>query len=326
MKPSRKTSFVLSLALILFFAQLGYSQDGEVAKYPNRPINFIVPNPAGGPSDLVMRLLGKEAEKYLGQPVVVVNKPGAALALGVATIASAKADGYTIGFAPHSALFVVPHFEKVPYHPLKDLRYIVGISAITMGIVVKDDSPFKSFKDLIAFARQNPKKVTYGDAGTNSLQNIITEQIGKKEKVVFTHIPYKGTAEWQTALLGGHLFMGVGQFTYSMLEAKQIRLLLLLKEERSTEYPQAPVLKDLGYDIPCPMIFNVVAPKGIPDGIAKKLEEAYSKAIKEPAFAKRMKEDFREPIAYRNSKELTDYVTHSYEVWEKYLIEMGVTK
>ena len=326
MKPSRKTSFVLGIALILFFAQLGYSQDAEVAKYPNRPINFIVPNPAGGPSDLVMRLLGKEAEKYLGQPVVIVNKPGAALALGVGTIASAKADGYTIGFAPHSALFVVPHFEKVPYHPLKDLRFIAGISAITMGIVVKADSPFKSFKDLIAFARQNPKKVTYGDAGTNSMQNIITEQIGKEEKVVFTHIPYKGTAEWQTALLGGHIFMGVGQFNYSMLEARQLRLLLLLKEERSTEYENVPILKDLGYDIPCPMIFNVVAPKGIPDGIAKKLEEAYSKAIKEPAFAKRMKEDFREPIAYRNSKEFTDYVTRSYGVWEKYLLEMRVTK
>jgi tripartite-type tricarboxylate transporter receptor subunit TctC len=326
MKPSEKTYLVLSLALVLFFTQLAYPQEGEVTKYPNRPINFIVPNPAGGPSDLVMRLLGKEAEKYLGQPVVVVNKPGAALALGVGSIASAKADGYTIGFAPHSALFVVPHFEKVPYHPLKDLRYIVGISAITMGMVVKDDSPFKSFKDLIAFAHQNPKKVTYGDTGTNSMQNIITEQIARKEKVVFTHIPYKGTAEWQTALLGGHIVMGVGQFTYSMLEAKQIRLLLLLKEESSSEYPQVPVLKDLGYDIPCPMIFNVVAPKGIPDGIAKKLEEAYSKAIKEPTFAKRLKEDFREPIAYRNSKELTDYVTHSYEVWEKYLIEMGVTK
>ena len=326
MKPSRKTSFVLSLALLFFLTQLGYSQEGEVAKYPTRPINFIVPNPAGGPSDLVMRLLGKEAEKYLGQPVVVVNKPGAALALGVGSIATAKADGYTIGFAPHSALYVVPHFEKVPYHPLKDLRYIVGISAITMGIVVKDDSPFKSFKDLIAFARQNPKKVTYGDTGTNSMQNIITEQIAKKEKVVFTHIPYKGTAEWQTALLGGHIVVGVGQFTYSMLEAKQIRLLLLLKEERSTEYPETPILRELGYDIPCPMLFNVVGPKGIPDGIAKKLEEAYSKAIKEPAFVKRLKEDFREPVAYRNSKELTDYVAHSYEVWEKYLTEMRVTK
>ncbi len=79
-----------------------------------------------------------------------------------------------------------------------------------MGIVVKDDSPFKSFKDVIAFARQNPKKVAYGDTGGNSMQNIIMEQIAKKENVVFTHIPYKGTAEWQTALLGGHIVMGVG--------------------------------------------------------------------------------------------------------------------
>jgi len=326
MKPGRTISFVLGLVFVLLFAQGVYSQDAEVAKYPNRPINFVVPNPAGGPSDLVMRLLGKEAEKYLGQPVVVVNKPGAALALGVAAVATAKPDGYTIGFAPHSALYVVPHLEKVPYHPLRDLKYIAGISAITMGMIVRHDSPFKTFKDVIAFARQNPKKVSYGDTGTNSMQYIITEQIAKKERVQFLHIPYKGTAEWQTALLGGHVSMGVGQFNYSLLEAGQIRLLLLLKEEKSSEYSETPILKDLGYDIPCPMVFNVVAPKDIPDGIARKLEEAYSKAIREPAFVKRLKEDFREPIAYRSSKELTDYVSHSYGVWEKYLIEMGVKK
>ena len=326
MKNRKKTSLLSCLVLIFLFTAWGYCQDEDVARYPSRPINFIMPLPPGDAMDLLHRLLAKEVEKYLGQPVVIVNKPGGALSIGLAAVATAKPDGYTIGFGGHSALFVVPHLEKVPYHPLKDLRYIVQIGAVITGVVVKADSSFKTFKDLIAFARQNPKKVTYGVTGTTSMQNIIMEQIAKKEKVQLSPIPFKGTAEWQTALMGGHLFAGAGTFHYSTLESGQLRLLLLFVEEKSTDYPQVPVLKELGYDIPCPMLINVVAPKGISDGIAKKLEDAYSKAMKEPEFVRKVKEELHQSIGYRNSKELTDYVTHSHEVWERYLKEAGLIK
>jgi len=326
MKQSKNTSFLLCFVLIFLFATWGYGQDEEVAKFPNRPINFIVPLPAGDAADLVQRMLGKHAEKYLGQPVVIVNKPGGGLSIGTAAIATAKPDGYTIGFAGSSALFVVPHTEKVPYHPLTDFTYIVQVGAIINGVVVKADSPFTSFKDLIAFARQNPKKVTYGVTGIGSMQNIIMEQIARKEKVQLTPIPFKGTAEWQVALLGGHIFAGAGTFNYSTLESGQIRLLLLYLEEKSADYPGVPILKELGYDIPCPLIFNVSGPKGIPDGIAKKLEDAYSKAAREPEFVRKMKEELHQTVSYRNSKELTEYVAHTYRAWETYLKEAGLTK
>jgi tripartite-type tricarboxylate transporter receptor subunit TctC len=329
MGTSRKTShlfLILCLTVLCFYADPGHSQDDPAANYPTRPISFIVPNPPGGSTDLVFRLLVKEAEKHLGQPIGVINKPGAALALGVAAISGAKPDGYTIGFAPFSALYVVPHIEKVPYHPLKDLRYIVRIALISVGVVVKSDSPLNTFEDLIAFARKNPKKLTYGTTGTNSMQNIIMEQIAKKEGVAFTHIPYKGGMEWQTAILGGHIIAGAGAYSYSFLEAKQLRLLAFFSEGKNPDFPQVPILKELGYDIPCPMFFNVVTPKGIPDGIAKKLEDAFSKAIAEPAFVKKMREDLHEPIAFQGSKDLTEYVNHSYAVWERYLREAGVIK
>lgn len=329
MGTSRKTSLpflLLCLTVLFFCVDRGYSQDDVAANYPNRPITFIVPNPPGGSTDLVFRLLMKEAEKHLGQPIGVVNKPGAALALGVATIAGAKPDGYTIGFAPFSALYVVPHIEKVPYHPLKDLKYIVRIALISVGVVVKDDSPLKTFEDLVAFARKNPKKLTYGTTGTNSMQNIIMEQIAKKEGVTFTHIPYKGGMEWQTAILGGHILAGAGAYSYSFLEAKQLRLLAFFSEGKTPDFPQVPILKELGYDIPCPMFFNVVTPKGVSDGITRKLEEAFSKAIAEPTFVKKMREDLHEPISFQNSRDLTDYVNHSYIVWERYLREAGVIK
>ncbi len=193
------------------------------------------------------------------------------------------------------------------------------------GVVVKADSPLKSFKDLIAYARLNPKKVTYGTSGTNSLQNLTMEMIARKEGVQFTHIPFKGTSESQVALLGGHITAAVGDFNYSLVESGEIRLLLLLKEEPSAEYPQAPILKDLGYNYPYPLLFNVFGPKGMPEGIITKIEDAYTKAMKQPAFINGMRE-LRLPIVYRNRKELEDYIVYNYTFFEKLLKEQGLLK
>ena len=323
---SPKIPFFLWVVCILCIPMLGYSQEEEVAKYPSRPINYIQPFTAGVPADLAIRLISKEAEKILGQPIVVVNKPGAAGTIGVAAIAASKPDGYTIGNAPHSPMIVVPHLEKVPYHPVKDIKMIMQFGAFNMGVIVKSDSPFKSFKDLIDFARQNPKKLTYGTAGVNSMQYIIMEQIAKKEKIQMTHIPFKATAEAQAALLGGHILFAAGDFNYSLVEGGEAKVIFLFREERAAEYPSTPILKDFNYDYPFPTFICAAGPKGIPDGIVRKLEDAFGKAMKEPSFIKGMKEDLRLPIVYRGSKELGDYVANSYEVYGEMLKEMGLTK
>lgn len=318
--------FFLSIFLILLFTKLGFPQEEEISKFPSRPITYIQPFSAGGLADLAIRLIAKEAEKFLGKPIVVVNKTGGAGSIGVAAIAASKPDGYTIGNTAASPLFVVPFLEKVPYHPVKDLKMIMQFSTFNIGVIVKADSPFKSFRDLIDFARQNPKKLTCGTTGPTSMQSLIMEQIAKREKVQITHIPYKSTAEVQTELLGGHLVSGAGDFHYSLIEAGQIRLLLLFREERSADFPQIPILKDLGYDFPLPYPLCVAGPKGIPEGIVKKLEEAFTKAMKAPPFIKGMKEDLHLPIVYRNSKELSEYVAHNYEVYSKLIKEMGLIK
>ncbi len=319
-------SVFLCLVLFLLFTPLGYSEESEVAKFPSHPITFIVPLPPGGPTDLAIRLMSKEAEKHLGQPIVISNKPGGTLTIGIAAIAAAKPDGYTIGYCGHSGMFVVPLIEKVPYHSIKNLEPIMQFGGYNFGIIVKADSPFKTFKDMIDYARQNPKKLTYGTSGANSMQNIIMEQIARKEKVQITHIPFKGTPEVQIALLGGHILFGAGDFNASLVEAGQVRPLLLLRDEQSAEYPKTPILKDLGYDIPSPMTINVFGPKGIPEGIIKKIEDAYTKALKEPAFTKGMKEDLLLPIVHRNRKQLAEYTNYNYEIYVKFLKEMGLTK
>jgi tripartite-type tricarboxylate transporter receptor subunit TctC len=313
----------LFLMLIVNLPTLGHSQEADIANYPARPINFFISMPPGNSSDLAARLIAKGAERYLKQPIVPVNKPGGSLTVGVAAVATGKPDGYSIGISIHSPLFVVPHLEKIPYHPIKDLRQIMQFADFNFGVIVKSDSPFKEFKDIVAYGRQNPKKLTYG-AATHAMAHLIMEQIAKKEKVQFTQIPYRATGEQEMALLGGHIMVGVGDFSYSLIEAGQSRLMLLFREERSDEYPQAPILKDLGYEIPCATFMGVHCPRGTPDPIIKRLEEAFTLAMKDPAFIRGMKE-LHVPIFYRSGKELEEYVVHNYEAFGKSIKEVGFT-
>jgi len=319
-----KVAFFCSISLGVFFLLFGYSQ-GQEAKYPDRPMTFIMPFPAGNSSDLAVRLIAKAAEKFLGQPISVVNKPGASGTIGAAALATAKPDGYTIGHLGSSGLFIVPYMENVPYHPVKDFTFIMQFGAFNMGVVVKADSQFKTFKDLVEYARQNPKKLTFGTNGTNSVQHILMDQICKREKVEMTHIPFKGGSEVENALLGGHVLCGVGDFSYSLVEAKLSRLVLILRQETSAEYPDVPCMKDLGYEFWEPAVLNVSAPKGLPEAMVRRLEDAFMKAMKEPGFIEGMK-NIHMPVYFRNGKDLTSYVAYNYELWGRFLKERGLAK
>jgi tripartite-type tricarboxylate transporter receptor subunit TctC len=254
----------------------------------------------------------------------MINKPGSALTVGTAAVASAKPDGYTIGFSGGPPLFLTPLLEKVPYDPIKDIRTIIQIGAPTFGVYVKADSPFKTVKDLIAFAKQNPKKLTYGTTGVNSMGHLMMEQVAKREAVQITHIPFKGTPEVQTALLGGHVLFGSGDFSPALVEAKQIRLVMMLREDPSIEYPGVPTLKEL-YGLPYPMYISIITQKAVPDAIVRKLEETFARAMKEPAYVNGMKE-LHLSVSYRSGKDVDAYIAQSYGYFSNLLKEMGVIK
>ena len=312
----------LVAAFVLLFTQTGVAQE-DVSKYPSKPITYISPAPPGTGIDLSTRLMAKELEKILGKPVVVENKPGAALVIGTAAVATAKPDGYTIGFTGGPPLWFTPLLEKVPYHPLNDLRTIAQFGAFNSAVAVKGDSPFKSFKDVMEYARKNPKKVTYGTIGTNSITHISLEEIAKKENVQITHIPFKGMPEAQVALLGEHIQFAGGDIGANLVESGKVRLVLMLKEEKSAEYPDVPTAKDLGYNIFHDVIIAIITPKAVPDAIVKKLDDAVVKAMKEPSFLKGMKE-LSMPVVYHSSKELDVSTAQSYEYFKKVFTEKGL--
>lgn len=316
---------LLLIGFVLSCGQPAWPQETAISKYPSRPINFISPLPPGASADLSIRLIAQEAEKFLGQPVVVINKPGGTHAVGAAAIASAKPDGYTIGYTSTTPLLITPFLEKVPYDPLKDFQQIMQYGEVNFGVVVKSDTPFKSFKDLIAYARQHPGKVTFGTGGATSIGRLTVEQIARKEAVQFTHIPFKGSPETEAALLGGHIDFTASGFSHTLLEAGTTNLLLLFSEEQRAGYPQIPILRDLGYYFPSPMFLNVAGPKGLPKEVVKKLEDAFTKAMQQPGFINGMKR-IDLPIVYRNSEQLTQYVTQSHEVFARLLKELGLAR
>lgn len=293
--------------------------------YPSRPITFIFPFPPGTPHEAVYRVLFEEAEKLLGQPIVIVNRTGAGFTIAANAIARAKPDGYTIGYPGSSSLFLAPFLQDLPYHPLKDFQPIAQFSSVTFGVLVKGDSSFKTIRDLLAHGRQQPKKLTYGTNGNNTIQYFVMEQLLKNEASQLTHVPYRGAPDVYSALLGGHIDIGAVAPSHPLIESGQHRLLLVLADERAPQYPDVPSLKDLGHDIPVPAFVGASGPVGLPPEIVKRLDDALGKATTSPSVVQRAQQ-LRIPLVYRNSKDLSDYIARCYEAYGRMVKEFATAK
>jgi tripartite-type tricarboxylate transporter receptor subunit TctC len=250
--------------------------------FPNKPITLIVPWPAGGSSDVAMRALADVAGKHLGQPIIVDNKAGASGTLGPATMAAtAKPDGYTIAQMPISTIRI-PIIQKATFDPIKDFSYILQLTGYTFGITTKADSPFKTWADVVKFAKENPGKVTYATPGTGTSLHIGVEMIAARDGIKLTQVPFKGGAETNAAVLGGHTMLQADSTGWKpLVDAGQIRLLNIWTANRSTNWPDAPTLKEQGYPFVFDSPFGIAGPKGMDPAIVKILHDAFKKAIED---------------------------------------------
>jgi tripartite-type tricarboxylate transporter receptor subunit TctC len=257
--------------------------------FPSKPITLICPWPAGGPTDLHLRKVAELGAKHLGQPVIIENRPGGSGMNGPAIMAkTAKPDGYTIAQLPISA-YRMPYMQKVDWDPINDFTYIIGISGYTFGIVVKADSPIKSFQDLIAQAKANPGTVSYGTPGTGTSLHLAMEEIAAKAGVKFLHVPFKGNADSTQALMGGHIMVQVDSTGWARhVDAGTFRLLATLGERRTRW--NAPTVKELGIDTVSDSPYGLVGPKGIPQDVVKRLHDAFKAAIDEPEHKKTLQQ------------------------------------
>ena len=296
----------------LLAAALAVLAGGAAAQgFPSRTITLICPWPAGGPTDLHLRKVAELGAKHLGQPVIVENRPGGSGMNGPANMAkTAKPDGYTISQLAITA-FRVPHMQKVDWDPLTDFSYIIGISGYTFGIVVKADSPIKSFQDLISQAKANPGTVSYGTPGTGTSLHLAMEEIAAKAGVKFLHVPFKGQADSAAALMGGHIMVQVDSTGWArQVDAGTFRLLATLGERRTRW--NAPTVKELGVDTVSDSPYGLVGPKGMPPEIVKRLHDAFKAAIDEPEHKKTLQQ-LDQLYWYKSSEDYAKWAAEAFK-------------
>ncbi len=278
------------LVALIMTGLLGVAPATALAQaYPAKPVTMVVPWPAGGSTDIVMRAISEAAAKHLGQPIVIDNKPGASGTLGPAVVAAtAKPDGYTLAQIPITVMRL-PLMQKVTWDARKDFTYVVHLTGYTFGITAKADGPFKTWQDVVAFAKENPGKVTYATPGTGTSLHIGMEQIAARAGIQMTHVPFKGGAETNAAVLGGHTSLQADSTGWKpLVEGGQLRLLAIWTGERSKVWPDTPTLKELGYPFVFDSPFGIAGPKGMDPEVVKKLHDAFKKALEEPAVIEMM--------------------------------------
>ena len=308
---------------------LGYSASAaaqSASEFPSRPITLIVPFQAGVTADLLFRGIAESASKHLGQPVIVDNKPGGSATLGPANMAAtAKPDGYTVAQLA-IPMYRVPYMQKVSFDPLKDFTYIILVGGYSLGAVVKADSPFKKWQDVIDFAKANPGRFTYATIGPATTNAIAVELMARQSGVQLTHIPTKGGGESISALLGGHIMMMVESPAWAPLVASgEFRLLMMLGGERSKKWPDAPILKELGYTYEFDSPFGLAGPKGMDPAVVKKLHDAFKKAYDDPKVAE-LYDKFDFIRRYMNTEDYAAFVPKLAASEKEALEKLGLAK
>jgi tripartite-type tricarboxylate transporter receptor subunit TctC len=315
----------LALALVLTFTHYASAK----TKFPVKPVNLYVGFSAGGSTDTIARGLTAEGEKILGQKILVVNKPGAGGAVAAALVAKTKPDGYTIQISPDTPLTRAPHLRKLGYDPMKDLTFISRIGVWKNGFVVLSDSPFKTWKDVVKWAKEHPGELKYGSPGPGTTPDIIMAVIAKREGFTYRSTPFQGDTPNMAALLGGHTMVaGSSTAAWSKyVKAKKMRLLLVFEEEGIEEFPDVPTFKKIGYDIETPTTVIVFGPKGMPQEVVKVLGDMFAKAAQSKTFksiaASMELMAVDQPLT---GAEIDKYVKRAYSLYKKYVEEAGLAK
>jgi tripartite-type tricarboxylate transporter receptor subunit TctC len=292
--------------------------------FPSRPVTLIVPFPAGGSTDINLRALATATEKHLGQGIVIENRSGAGGTLGPGQMAAnAKPDGYTVSQIPIT-VFRYPFMTKTTFDPAKDFTYIISLTGYTFGVVVKSDVPWKTFPELLAYAKANPGKINYGTPGAGTSLHITMEQIAKRQGIKWTHVPFKGNAESNSALLGGHIDVVADSTGWGeLVNAGKFRLLVTWGAARTRNWPDVPTLREVGIDMISNSPFGLGGPANMEPAIVKTLHDAFRKGMEEPSYAATLVKLDQEAF-YLNSEDYRKFALQQIEEQRQLVKDLGL--
>jgi tripartite-type tricarboxylate transporter receptor subunit TctC len=321
--------FIFAACFVAFFGLLGPTVRMVHAQpYPNHPIQLIIPIPAGGGGDVNGRILVEELGRILGQQIIVTNKPGASDTLGTDALAKSKKDGYTLGYTSSAAMVYsrVTNPESVPYDPVKDFDPLGLHTFFPLSVAVQASSPWKTFNELVDYAKKNPGKLRVSTAGVGSTSNFDVEIVQSLTGAQFTHVPFKGGEAVVTALLGGHVevsFDIVGKF---MPHVEGGKLRLLLVSRRVSSLPNLPTITELGYKRDLLSGWHAMfGPAGMPDEVKKILIPAIEKAVKHPEGKSKI-EKMGYVVEYKSPEELRKLIIDDYETAKTIAVKLGLSK
>lgn len=319
MTAARTFSLVAAFASTLLMSGIAR------AEYPDKPITMIVPWAAGGSTDQTARVLAKAAEATLGQTIVIINRPGASTTIGMAELANAKPDGYTIGTLSSTGYLVALQGRQLPFHPIDAFSYISYYGDNVIAIATRSDAPWKTVNDLVEDGKKRPGAIKYGTAGVGTTQHLTTEALQFSTKAKFVHVPQQGSAASMPALLGKHVdFVTETSVWAPFVEDKQVKLLAVTTPKRSKLYPDVPTLNELGFKS-LRSVQAIIAPAGLPEDIRAKLETAFRKALSDKAFTETMDRLAMEVIDLPGA-EVKKLVEGEYELAGQLLTEIGKAK
>ena len=334
---SRKMKRELILVVILGFSIFFFQETGLAAAkdpdYPTKPITFYIPFAAGGTTDVITRPLLDAVGKHLGQPFVVINRPGGSATVGAIPVMQAKPDGYTLGAFIGANLYLAPHMEDSPYKDISGFTVINNYAKFMYLASVRSDAPYKTWKELIAHEKQKPKSVKVGIPTARSMggQGIAMWEIEQKEGVQFTYIVFKGSNENLPALLGGHISLDIsdmGPARMQYIKEGKVRIVAFVGKEKAAGYEDIPSFYDM-YGIDASSLIGIWGPKGLPNYVLDKLENAFEKGIKDPAFLNMLKQSYC-PLVYMNrdqvNKEVSTLIPKYSEIIKKLRIEEAKEK
>jgi len=318
-------------AILILFIMLGFTAHVRAQVFPTQPITLVVGMAPGGITDLATRAIANEAKKSLGVELLVVNKPGAMQTVAMSYVISTRPDGYTLGATTDAPYVRAPHLLELNFNPHTETIPIIYYGTFLDVIIARTDGPFKTFKDVINFAKENPAKLTFGNAGISSGPYLGMGGFAYHMGLKISQVPFNGDSEALLSLLGGQIMTaGMGPAScLSQVKAGKIKILAVVQgDERWEAFPDVPTFYELGFkDVPPPPALGIFGPKGLPESVVKKLEDAFKKAAESAEFKKFVASNNVYPMKKGTTgPELRNYLMTAYQLTGNMAQRLGLSK
>ncbi|TCH98280.1 tripartite tricarboxylate transporter substrate binding protein [Roseococcus sp. SYP-B2431] len=315
------------LARLAAAAGMAASGPGSAARaqprFPDRPVRLLLPAPPGGPGDAAIRALAAIASHSLGQPVVVEHRPGAGATLAARAVRDARPDGQTLAVMPVT-VFRLPLLmpSQAGFDPRTDFTWVIQLTGLLMGLVVRAESPWRSFPEFLEHARGHPGRIAYGFPGVNTTE-LPLEIIARREGIEWNAVPFRGGTESLQALLGGQID-AIAETSSWMphVEAGRLRLLVVYSAERVPRFPEVPTLREFGITWPADSAAGIAGPRGMEPAITRKLHDAFREALFDPSV-QRVLERFDMPVNYLGSEDYAREAARLFEQERDVLTRLG---